>query len=99
MNLGTRIGLAMTGLVGITALGCASAAIGVTTQRLDAEIRRLEEACTQVFVDSRYPKSAANLCRSSLATDNVFSDGWTQQLATVTGDATSGFVATLTFAV
>ena len=40
MNLGTRIGLAMTGLVGITALGCASAAIGVTTQRLDAEIRR-----------------------------------------------------------
>ena len=58
-----------------------------------------EEACTQVFVDPRYPNSAANLRRSSLATDNVFSDGWTQQLATVTGDATSGFVATLTFAV
>lgn len=40
MNLGTRIGLAMTGLVGVTALGCAGAAVGVTTQRLDAEIRR-----------------------------------------------------------
>lgn len=58
-----------------------------------------EDACKKAFADSRYVDSASNLRRLSLATDNVFSDGWTQQLATVTGDAKSGFVATLTFAV
>ena len=31
----------------------------------------------------------------TLASDNIFSDGYSTQLATVTGDATSGYVATL----
>ena len=30
--------------------------------------------------------SVSNLAQTSLATDNVFSDGWSLQLATVTGD-------------
>jgi protocatechuate 3,4-dioxygenase beta subunit len=58
-----------------------------------------EDACKLVFADSRYPSSASNLSRSSLAVDNVFRDGWTSQLATVTGDVKNGFIATLTFAV
>ena len=36
-----------------------------------------------------------NMQRSSLATDNVFSDGWSLQLAKVTGEVDSGFTATL----
>ena len=39
----------------------------------------------------------SNLARVSLATDNVFSDGWTTQLATVTGDVTTGYTATVTY--
>ena len=58
-----------------------------------------EDACKLVYADSRYPGSTRNLAGTSLTRDNVFSDGWTQQLATVTGDAKSGFVAALTFAV
>ena len=38
----------------------------------------------------------ANLADSSLATDNVFSDGYDTQLATVTGSIAGGLVATLT---
>jgi two-component system, OmpR family, sensor histidine kinase MprB len=40
MNLGTRIGLAMTVLVGVTSAASATAAVRTTSQRLDAEIRR-----------------------------------------------------------
>ncbi len=33
--------------------------------------------------------------RSSLESDNVFSDGATEQIATVTGNTTDGYLATL----
>ncbi len=58
------------------------------------------DACSQVYgVVSGYSASATNFASISLATDNIFSDGVTTQLATVTGDATSGFAATLTVGV
>ena len=44
---------------------------------------------------SGYSASVANLAAISFSTDNVFSDGVTTQLATVTGDIASGFVARL----
>ena len=55
-------------------------------------------ACNQVYgVASGYSASVANFAAASLATDNVFSDdSAASQLATVTGDATNGFAATLT---
>ncbi|HEY3047978.1 MAG TPA: intradiol ring-cleavage dioxygenase [Polaromonas sp.] len=55
-------------------------------------------ACSQVYgVASGYSASVANFAAASLATDNVFSDdSAANQLATVTGDATNGFAATLT---
>ena len=40
-----------------------------------------------------------NLSRITLATDNVFSDGASLELATVTGSASSGYVASLTVAI
>ena len=44
-----------------------------------------------------YTGSAANLARVSLDSDMVFSDdGGALQLATVTGDATSGYALALT---
>lgn len=50
-----------------------------------------QAACEVVYDDGRYGNSAANLGRLSLATDNVFSDGWDDQLATVSGSIDSGY--------
>ncbi|MBX3588656.1 MAG: intradiol ring-cleavage dioxygenase [Ramlibacter sp.] len=52
-------------------------------------------ACSAVYADSRYTGSSANLSRTSLTSDNVFSDGSALQLASVTGSNAAGYVATL----
>ena len=54
-------------------------------------------ACSQVYgVVAGYASSANNFANISLASDNVFgNDSAVLQLATVTGNATDGFVATL----
>jgi protocatechuate 3,4-dioxygenase beta subunit len=54
--------------------------------------------CTQVYgVDSRYAASVASFNAISLTSDNVFAnDAGVSQVATVTGNTTSGFAATLT---
>jgi protocatechuate 3,4-dioxygenase beta subunit len=54
--------------------------------------------CDLVYATTGYPGSAANLQRTSLTRDMVFSDGYSLQLPTVTGD-TKGLTATLTVAV
>lgn len=54
-----------------------------------------QAACAEVYADSRYTGSAANLARTSLTGDNVFSDGSSLQLATVTGSNSAGYVAAL----
>lgn len=51
--------------------------------------------CQTVYADNRYSGSASNLSQISFSSDNVFSDGVTTQLATITGDNSSGYVATL----
>ena len=56
-------------------------------------------ACNQVYATSAYAASKANLAQSSLATDNVFRDGWAHQLANVTGSVAKGYTARLTLAV
>lgn len=49
-----------------------------------------------VYALAAYDGSARNLANVSLATDNVFGDdGGALQVATVTGDATGGFTASL----
>ncbi|GGY39369.1 intradiol ring-cleavage dioxygenase [Pseudoduganella albidiflava] len=57
------------------------------------------DICNQVYATAGYSASVRNLAQISFATDNIFSDGYTLQLATVTGNATDGYVATLTVAV
>ena len=56
-------------------------------------------ACNEVYATTGYSASVRNLANISFATDNVFSDGYSLQLATVTGNATDGYVATLTVAI
>jgi protocatechuate 3,4-dioxygenase beta subunit len=54
-----------------------------------------EDVCTAVYATSGYSTSVTNLAKTSLATDNVFSDGWNTQVPTVTGDVTNGYTASL----
>ena len=53
------------------------------------------DVCSAVYATSGYGNSTANLAGISFATDNVFSDGYSTQLATVTGSVSAGYVATL----
>ena len=52
-----------------------------------------------VYAVSGYESSASNAARITLASDNVFSDGASLQLATLTGSVSGGYTATLTVAI
>jgi len=54
-----------------------------------------EEACKLVYATDGYSQSLQTMAQTSLDTDNVFSDGYSLQLATVTGNANDGMTATL----
>jgi protocatechuate 3,4-dioxygenase beta subunit len=55
--------------------------------------------CDAVFATEGYEASVGNLAQLTLATDGIFRDGSSLQLATVTGNVTDGYVATLTVAI
>lgn len=74
-----------------TLAAATSAGNKITTSQLALP----EAVCSAVYATDGYADSVANLARTSLATDNVFRDGAASQLATVTGDVSSGFVANL----
>jgi len=76
-----------------------AAATNVANKIATSQIALPKATCDQVYALSTYAGSAANLSQVSLATDMVFSDGSSLELATMTGDVTSGFVASLTVAV
>jgi protocatechuate 3,4-dioxygenase beta subunit len=54
-----------------------------------------EDACRLVYATAGYEQSVRNLAQTALARDNVFSDGYSLQLATVTGSVEEGMTATL----
>jgi len=54
------------------------------------------EVSTAVYADSRYTGSAANFAKVSFATDGIFSDGYSLEMTSLTGDATNGYSATIT---
>jgi protocatechuate 3,4-dioxygenase beta subunit len=58
-----------------------------------------EDVCHAVYATSGYEQSVSNLRRLSLATDNVFSDGYDLQLPRLTGSPTAGYQLTFSCAV
>jgi protocatechuate 3,4-dioxygenase beta subunit len=54
-----------------------------------------EATCDEVFATSGYEASVGNLAALSLQTDGIFRDGVDLQLATLTGNVSDGYVATL----
>lgn len=55
-----------------------------------------QDVCETAYATDGYSGSVRNLGQLSLQTDNVFGDGSEWQLATVTGDPTSGYTVELT---
>ncbi|MEX0139724.1 intradiol ring-cleavage dioxygenase [Massilia sp. LMS1-1-1.1] len=73
----------------------ASASNRIKASQFTFPLATLNEA----YAASGYTASVRNLAQISYATDNVFSDGASLQMATVAGNATQGYVATLVIAV
>jgi hypothetical protein len=61
----------------------------------DLELAIPEDACNEVYATEGYESSVANMQGMSLATDNVFGDGYSLQLAEVSGTVDDGYTATL----
>jgi len=72
-----------------------SASNRIKTSQFTFPMATLNEA----YATSGYSTSVANLSRIGYAMDNIVSDGYSLQLASMTGNATDGYVATLTLAV
>ena len=54
-----------------------------------------QEVCDAVYASEGYEQSVTNLAGVSLDSDGIFSDGYSLQLASVTGSVGEGYVATL----
>ncbi|MFE7798092.1 dioxygenase [Nocardia sp. NPDC057440] len=75
-------------------------AVAGDNARLTSQIALPQDACAAVYAyDSGYAKSIPNLADTSLASDNVFGDGWDAELATVSGTPASGMSVALTVGV
>jgi len=55
-----------------------------------------EDASKLVYATSGYDQSVSNLSRVSLSTDNVFRDGWSLEMGTVSGTVADGLTVSLT---
>jgi protocatechuate 3,4-dioxygenase beta subunit len=76
-----------------------SAASSVSNKIATSQIALPKSACDEVYATSGYATSVANLAQVSLASDMVFSDSASLELATISGSASSGMTASLTVAV
>jgi protocatechuate 3,4-dioxygenase beta subunit len=76
-----------------------SAATSVGNKVATSQIALPKSACDEVYATTGYEASVRNLSQVSLATDNVFSDGSSLELATVTGSVGGGLTAALTVAI
>ncbi len=74
----------------------ASTATSYSNKLKTSQIAFPTDVCSSVYALSTYSSSLTNFNQISFATDNIFSDGYSTQLATVTGSTTAGYAATLT---
>ena len=72
-----------------------AAATGARDKLRTSQLALPEETCQVVYATDGYEQSARNLTGSSLERDTVFRDGYSLQLATITGAVDSGLTATL----
>ena len=70
-------------------------ATNATSKLRTSQLALPKDACDEVYATDGYEASVANLARTSLDSDMVFGDGYSLQLAKVTGSVDEGYVATL----
>lgn len=74
-----------------------AAATSFSNKLKTSQIAFPTDVCSTVYNSaSGYSASVSNLARISFASDNVFSDGYSSQLAALTGSVAAGYAATLT---
>ncbi|MBL8950181.1 MAG: dioxygenase [Myxococcaceae bacterium] len=66
-----------------------------TSKLSTSQLALPQDVCSEVYGASGYEASVSNLSRVSLDSDNVFRDGYSTQVATVTGAVASGLTASL----
>ena len=76
-----------------------TAATNVANKIATSQIALPKATCDLVFATTGYSQSITNLSQISLATDNVFSDGASLEIANMTGTVDAGLTASLTVAV
>ena len=76
-----------------------SAAANVSNKVATSQIALPKTANDLVYASAGYEASVRNAAQVTLASDNVFSDGSSLELATVTGGVAEGLTATLSVAV
>jgi protocatechuate 3,4-dioxygenase beta subunit len=76
-----------------------AAATSVANKATTSQIALPKATNDVVYVTAGYEASVANQSQVSLASDNVFSDGSSLELATVAGSVAAGFTASLTVAI
>ncbi|MDO8364595.1 MAG: hypothetical protein Q7V88_17015 [Actinomycetota bacterium] len=74
-------------------------ALEASSRITTSQIALPEAECQTVYAATGYEASVTNLTHTSLATDNVFRDGWDQELATATGSNNAGWNVALTITV
>ena len=70
-------------------------ATSATNKLRTSQLALPEDACNEVYATEGYEASVGNLASTSLSRDMVFSDGYSLQMATVTGSVDEGYVASL----
>jgi len=76
-----------------------AAATNVANKIATSQLALPKATCDLVYATSGYQSSITNLSQVSLASDMVFSDGSSLELATITGTIATGLTATLTVGV
>ena len=72
-----------------------AAATSYTNKLRTSQLALPQDVSEDVYADARYSGSAANLAAISLDSDNVFSDGYSLQMASATGSVDDGYTVTL----
>ena len=70
-------------------------ATNATNKLRTSQLALPEDVCNEVYATEGYEASVGNLASTSLSRDMVFSDGYSLQMATVTGSVDEGYTATL----
>ena len=70
-------------------------ATSASTKLRTSQLAFPQDVCDAVYATEGYEQSVDNLAQVSLDSDGIFSDGYSLQMAKVTGSVSDGYVATL----